>query len=403
MKNICVIGLGYIGLPTASILATKGYDVLGVDIDRKIIDTINKGSVHFLEPDLEILVQAGVKSNKLKASLKPDRADVYIICVPTPFKENHDPDLSHVEKATSSILPYIGKGSLVILESTSPVGTTENIVAEILKESGLKIGKELFIAYCPERVLPGHILKELVENDRVIGGIDKESALKAKELYSSFVNGRIYITNTKTAEMVKLVENSYRDVNIAFANEISMISEEMGIDIWELRELANKHPRVNILEPGPGVGGHCIAVDPWFIVSVAKKRAKIIKTAREVNEEKVEYVIDKIVESINKIKNKKRDEVVVGCMGLTYKPDIDDLRESPAVKIVKRLEKLNIAKLLLCDPNVKVNKYFNVADIDTVLEKSDILVILVSHREFYNIDREKLKEKILIDIKGVFR
>jgi len=403
MKKICVLGLGYIGLPTASILATKGYEVLGVDIDKKIIDVINKGNIHFIEPDLEILVQAGVKSNKLRASLKPAKANIFIICVPTPFKENHEPDLSHVENATSSILAFLEKGNLVILESTSPVGTTQGVVARILKESGLKIGEELFLAYCPERVLPGNILKELVENDRVIGGINKESSLKAEELYRSFVKGRIYLTDPKTAEMVKLVENSYRDVNIAFANEISMIADEMGVDIWELRELANKHPRVNILEPGPGVGGHCIAVDPWFIISVAKERAKIIRTAREVNEDKIEFIIGQVMKSLKEIKYKKKNGVIIGCLGLTYKPDIDDLRESPALKIVRKLEELNPGKILVCDPKVKGNKEFNMVNIDTILGKSDIIVVLVNHKEFYSIDKNRLNDKVIIDMKGVFR
>jgi len=290
MKKVCVMGLGYIGLPTASILATKGYDVVGVDVSEKVVEIINSGGIHIVEPDLDILVKSGVNSRKLKASLTPEEADIFFICVPTPFKEGYKPDLSYIEDATKAIAPFVRKGNLIVLESTSPVGTTDKVVAEILKETGLNIGEELFIAHAPERVLPGYILKETIENDRIIGGINEKSAEVCAAFYNTFVKGNIYTTNAKTAELAKLIENSYRDVNIAFANELSNICDDLGIDPWELIELANKHPRVNILSPGPGVGGHCLAVDPWFIVDTAPEKAQIIKLARLTNEARPDVV-----------------------------------------------------------------------------------------------------------------
>ncbi len=396
-KKICVMGLGYIGLPTASILSTKGYDVLGVDISQKIVDTINSGKIHIVEPDLDILVKSGVQSGHLKASLEPQNADIFFICVPTPFKENHLPDVSFVEEATKTIAPFVKKGNLVILESTSPVGTTENVVAKILKENGVDTD-EIFIAHAPERVLPGHILKETIENDRVIGGINKKSAEICRDFYKTFVKGDIFLTNARTAELSKLVENSYRDVNIAFANELAKISEELNINVWELIELANKHPRVNILTPGPGVGGHCLAVDPWFIVSSAPKTAKLIKLAREINESRPQDVVKKVIEKADKFK-----KAVVGCLGISYKPDIDDIRESPALEIVRMLRKNEELEVLIHDPYMEhQNLEFGNTDLNELLEKSDILVLLVNHKEYYSIDKSVLNEKIIVDTRGVF-
>ncbi len=400
MKKICVMGLGYIGLPTASILATKGYDVLGVDVSQNIVNTINKGKIHIVEPDLDILVKSAVNSGKLKASLTPEKADIFFICVPTPFKDNYKPDVSYIESATKTIIPYLEKGNLVILESTSPVGTTENIVGEILKETGFNIGEELFIAHAPERVLPGHILKETIENDRIIGGISEKSTKICENFYKTFVKGRIFTTDSKTAELAKLVENSYRDVNIAFANELDNICNKLDINVWELIKLANKHPRVNILSPGPGVGGHCLAVDPWFIVDAAPDEAKLIKTARITNEERPEVVIRKILQHADKFK-----KPVVAALGISYKPDIDDIRESPALEVVQRLSKQENIELLVHDPYIESHKHLNFStaeNLDTLIRKSDILVLLVHHKEYFDIDKKILNEKIIVDTRGIW-
>jgi UDP-N-acetyl-D-mannosaminuronic acid dehydrogenase len=402
-RKVCIIGLGYIGLPTAALLANKGYDVLGVDINENVIKHINRGKVHIEETDLHILVSAAAKSGKLTAKSSPEEADVFIISVPTPFESDQNkriiPDLSYVRAAVKSIAPFVKKGNLVILESTSPIGTTEDIVVKTLSQkTGLKLGKELFIAYSPERVLPGRILTELVMNDRVIGGIDESSAAEAKNFYSSFVEGNIYLTNARTAEFVKLVENAYRDVNIAFSNEISMIADQAGIDVWELIELANKHPRVNILKPGPGVGGHCIAVDPWFIISQFEDKAKLLKNAREVNDAKANFVLGKIVDLI-----KKKNLKSVACLGLAYKENIDDLRESPSLNIVKKLSSLKLAKIYACDPYVKEESVGGVKlyDLETAIAKSELIVLLVAHNEFIVLDVDKFKNKDVLDFKGM--
>lgn len=398
-QKICVLGLGYIGLPTASILATKGYQVLGVDISERIIKTINKGEIHIVEPDLDVLVKSAVNSGKLKASLKPEKADVFFICVPTPFKENHVPDISYVEAASRSIIPYLEKNNLVILESTSPPQTTLK-VAEIISQSGLKVGKDIFLAHAPERVLPGNILNEAINNDRIIGGFNPISAEVCKKFYETFVKGNIYLTNSTTAELSKLCENAYRDVNIAFANELSLICEDLEVNVWELIELANKHPRVKILNPGPGVGGHCIAVDPWFIVDASPKNSRLIKTAREINDHKPEYVIEKVIKAASKFK-----QPTIGCLGIAYKPNIDDLRESPSKEIAEKLIKLNIGKILVCEPNLKEDHHgeINLSSLNELIKKSDIIVALTSHKEFFEIDPEILKEKIVIDICGIWR
>jgi len=324
-QKIVVMGLGYIGLPTASMLATKGHQVLGVDVNAKAVDTINSGRIHIIEPDLDILVRSAVNSGNLKASLMPEEGDTFILAVPTPFMEVDGnpkaPDLSYVESATRAIVPFLRPGNLIILESTSPVGTTERIY-QIMVEMRPELDGQIQVAHCPERVLPGHILRELVDNDRIIGGLTKAANEQAKDLYKSFCNGDILLTDSKTAELSKLVENSFRDVNIAFANELSVICDHLGINVWETIALANRHPRVNILQPGPGVGGHCIAVDPWFIVSSAPKQARLIKMAREVNDAKPHWVIDKVKAKAERFKNP-----VIGCLGLTFKANIDDMRE----------------------------------------------------------------------------
>lgn len=397
-KKICVIGLGYIGLPTASLLGTKGYHVHGVDVSEKVVDTINKGGIHIVEPDLDILVKSAVQAGNLIASQQPTEADIFIIAVPTPFTDGKKPDLTYVEKATQSICSYVKPGNLVILESTSPVGTTDEVVARILAEHGHNVGTDVFVAHCPERVLPGRILVELVENDRVVGGINEASTQIAVAFYEEFVRGEVLATTAKTAEMVKLTENSFRDVNIAFANEISMIAEAEGINTWEVIALANRHPRVNILQPGPGVGGHCIAVDPWFIVHRSPEHARLIRTAREVNDHKPEWVMERVRNKAAKFKNP-----VIGCLGLAFKADVDDLRESPAMDIVRHLQKENIGQLLICEPNLKSHPEFNLMRAEDVVKEADIILVLVDHKPFRKITASDLKEKIVIDTRGIVR
>ena len=405
-KNIVVMGLGYIGLPTASLLATKGHQVLGVDVNPTAVETINKGQIHILEPGLDILVKSAVLSGNLCAALQPAEADVFILAVPTPFKEDHKPDISCIETATHTIAPYVREGNLIVLESTSPVGTTER-VRDILRDerpdlfagSGPKHTSTIFLAHCPERVLPGQILNELVTNDRIIGGIDLPSREKAAEFYRSFVSGKVLVTDARTAEMAKLTENSFRDVNIAFANELSLICDRLGINVWELIELANRHPRVDILQPGPGVGGHCIAVDPWFIVDSAPEEARLIRTARNVNDDKPKWVLDKVLAKAARFK-----DPVIGCLGLAFKANIDDLRESPALDIVRALQAANVGRVLACDPNI--NGGFDeipLAPLDQVVKTADMLLVLVDHEEFFQIDKELLKEKVVIDTRGVWR
>lgn len=403
------MGLGYIGLPTASMLATKGHQVLGVDINPTAVHTINEGRIHIVEPDLDLLVKSAVHSGNLRASLEPEQADVFILAVPTPFKkkdgeETKIPDISYVEAATRAVVPFLERGNLIILESTSPVGTTERI-GQIIREmrpdlfESSRDGSPVFIAHCPERVLPGHILRELVDNDRIIGGIDKPSAEKARELYKSFCNGQIVLTDSKTAEMAKLVENSFRDVNIAFANELSLVCDKLGINVWELISLANRHPRVNILNPGPGVGGHCIAVDPWFIVAAAPEQTKLIRTAREVNDYKPHWVIERVKARAGRFKNP-----VIGCLGLAFKANIDDLRESPALEITREIVASGIGQVMACEPNVNGDFLeFPLYDLNEVVRQADILVVLVDHEEFKEVDRELLKEKVVIDTRGIWK
>ena len=397
-RTICVIGLGYIGLPTASLLGTRDFHVHGVDVSEHVVNTINEGNIHIVEPELDFMVRCAVNAGNLKAGIMPVEADIFIIAVPTPIKDNHEPDLSYVESATKLISPYVKPGNLVILESTSPVGTTDEVVAKILSDDGHDTDKEVFVAHCPERVLPGRILIELVENDRIVGGINPLATEKAVEFYKTFVRGEVLSTDSRTAEMAKLTENSSRDVSIAFANELSLICDQEGINVWELISLANRHPRVNILNPGPGVGGHCIAVDPWFIVARSPQYAKLIKTARQVNDSKPQWVINKV-----KSKAEKFENPVIGCLGLAFKADVDDLRESPAVNIVKRLIKDNVGEILICEPNLKSHKEFDLLPCEEVIRRSDIILLLVDHKEFKGLKIIELNEKILIDTRGIIQ
>ncbi len=381
--KICISGLGYIGLPTAALLANCGYQVHGVDVVPHVVDTINRGEIHIIEPDLDAFVRSAVHSGHLKASLQPAESDVFMIAVPTPFREDHSPDISYVLSAGRAIAPFLKAGNLVILESTSPVGTTEKLCQE-LKEQGVDVDS-MFFAYCPERVLPGHVMKELIENDRIVGGINPESTAKVAAFYKTFVKGGVLETNARTAEMCKLTENASRDAGIAFANELSMICDELNIDVWELIRLANKHPRVNILRPGTGVGGHCIAVDPWFIVSQSPDKARIIRTAREVNNYKTHWVVEKIKNACLKFRLEQGREPVLACLGLAFKPDIDDLRESPAVEVVADLLKEGI-NCLVVEPNVESHKQFQLTELQDSLNRADLVAVLVGHSAFRNLE-----------------
>lgn len=392
-KKICVMGLGYIGLPTAALLASRGYFIHGVDVIQRVVDTINDGEIHIVEPDLDVFVREAVTSGKLKCDTKPAKSDVFIIAVPTPFKDDHVPDISYVEAATQSIAPYVEDGNLVILESTSPVGTTDRI-RDILEENGVDTNK-ISIAHCPERVLPGHIMKELIENDRIVGGLTKRATKSAAEFYREFVEGEVLETNAKTAEMTKLAENSYRDTNIAFANELSLLGDKYGIDAWEVVNLANRHPRVNILQPGVGVGGHCISVDPWFLISGNEEITPHMRAARAVNLRKTEWVVSAIKEAAKNYQKDFDKKPKIAAMGLAYKPNIDDLRESPALYITKTLiaEGYN---MLPVEPNLTEYKAFELISHEDAVKEADIVVFLVAHDEFKN-----LEPKNYIDFCGI--
>ena len=395
--DVVMIGLGYIGLPTAALIASKKINVLGVDINENVVETINKGKIHIVEPDLDLAVANAVNHGFLKASIVPKEANTYIIVVPTPFKKGNVPDISYIEAATLSITPLLKKGDLYIIESTSPIGTTEKMMNYIFSERP-ELKDKIFFAYCPERVLPGNVMYELVNNDRVIGGINNESTQKAIEFYSKFVSGELHVSNSRTAEMCKLVENSSRDVQIAFANELSMICDKAEINVRDLIKLANKHPRVNILQPACGVGGHCIAVDPYFIVSDFPDESKIISKAREVNNFKPEWCVEKIKNAQLAFKLKNKAEPTIAILGLAFKPNIDDLRESPALYIAKEIYKES-KKCMIVEPNICDHDFFVLTDLKNAIDLSDIIVVLVKHDEFKSLIVNETK--ILIDFCGI--
>jgi len=408
-NKISVVGLGYIGLPTAAILASRGIEVIGIDVDQHAVDTINRGEIHIVEPDLDAIVHAVVTTEKLRATTVPEKADAFLIAVPTPFIGDHEPDISYIKAAADSIAPLLDKGNLVVLESTSPVGTTDQISRWLstlrpdLKFPHQNAEKaDIQIAYCPERVLPGHIIKELTQNDRVIGGMTHLCAKRAENLYKLFVEGKCIITTSNTAEMCKLTENAFRDVNIAFANELSLICEKLKINVWELISLANLHPRVNILQPGPGVGGHCIAVDPWFIVNSAPSESNLIRAAREINDGKPKYIINQVIQYSENI-----DTPRIAFFGMTFKPNIDDFRESPSLEIVQAVSnKLIDVEILVVEPyainldmlNNSTNT--NLVELDEAIEKANILVMLVDHDIFHEVSSEKFIGKKIIDSRG---
>ncbi len=409
-NRICVIGMGYIGLPTSAVFAENGVDVLGVDVNAAAVESINAGQPHISEPDLDVLLRKVVAAKKLRAALAPEPADAFILAVPTPFKGDHEPDISFIEAACRSIAPVLAPRNLVILESTSPVGTTE-LISEWLAAARPDLtfphqngeSSDIRIAHCPERVLPGQILREVVENDRVIGGLTRKCGQAAATLYKVFVKGECHLTTARTAELAKLTENAYRDVNIAFANELSLICDSLKINVWDMIRVANMHPRVNILSPGPGVGGHCIAVDPWFIVAADQKNSRLIRAAREVNNLKPHFIVGKVKAAAAKLK-----EPIIACLGLSYKSNVDDMRESPAIEIVEQLAKDKVGKLLLIEPHIdtppKQLKALGLElwDFDRAIQHADILLLLVDHRAFLQVDREALKGKIIIDTRGVW-
>ena len=416
-ETISVIGLGYIGLPTAAVFASKGKKVVGVDINARAVETINRGAIHIVEPDLDEVVHAAVTRGDLRATTQPEPADAFLIAVPTPFKDEYQPDLRFVKAAAESIAPVLKKGDLVILESTSPVGSTEQM-AEWLAAArpDLRFPQhgetpDIFVAYCPERVLPGKVMVELINNDRVIGGMTPACSARASDLYRLFLKGECVETNARTAEMCKLTENSFRDVNIAFANELSLICADQGINVWELIALANRHPRVNILQPGPGVGGHCIAVDPWFIVAQNPELARLIRTAREVNDAKPQWVLDQVKTALADCltqTGKRASEVTIACFGLAFKPDIDDLRESPAVGVTQKIAEWHSGKTWVVEPHIEqlADSLADNAELvpcEQALAQADILVMLVDHRAFRAINAADVQQNWIVDTKGVWR
>lgn len=399
--EVVTIGLGYIGLPTSALIASHETNVLGVDINQKIVDTINQGKIHIIEPDLDEIVSKVVSDGFFRASTKASSADVYLIVVPTPFKGNHEPDVSFIEAATKGIIPLLKKGDLYIIESTSPLGTTEKM-QKLIFASRPELEGTIHIAYCPERVLPGNVMHELIENDRVIGGIDEAATQKAISFYSKYVKGQLHGTNARTAEMCKLVENSSRDVKIAFANELSLICDKADVNVWELINLANKHPRVNILQPGCGVGGHCIAVDPYFIVSDYPLESKMIGTAREVNNYKSFWCAEKIQNEKLQFELKNGRKPKTALMGLAFKPNIDDLRESPAKYIAQKvLQNSNNEEHFIVEPNIESHSVYKLTEYKEAVNKADIVVFLVAHREFLGLEIKE--EKIIMDFSGVYK
>ncbi|MEG3163605.1 UDP-N-acetyl-D-mannosamine dehydrogenase [Sphingomonas sp. PB2P19] len=411
--KVCIVGLGYIGLPTAAVIAGRGIQVVGLDVSQVAVDAVNAGRPHIVEPGLPELVADVVQKGHLRATVTPEPADVFVVAVPTPFTEDRQPDLKYISSAIRTIAPLVEPGNLIILESTSPVGATEQMarwLAEVRPDLKLPLGEaagqaEVRIAHCPERVLPGKIIRELVENDRVIGGLSPACSETARDFYRSFVEGECIVTDARTAEMCKLAENSFRDVNIAYANEMSVICDRLGIDVWELIALANRHPRVNILSPGPGVGGHCIAVDPWFIVASAPDQARLIRTARNVNDDKEQWVIDRVADRLAG-KDAAGGRATVACYGLAFKPDIDDLRESPAVAITRRLSEMFGDRVIAVEPNIDEMPAqlaaVRLVDLETALDTADLHVLLVDHQPFRALARERLADLDIIDTRGAW-
>jgi len=399
--KVVTIGLGYIGLPTSALIASKSIPVHGVDINEDVVETINQGKIHIVEPDLDTVVQLAVEKGFLKASTIPVEGDIYLIVVPTPFKGNHEPDISYVEAATRSVLPLLKSGDLYIIESTSPIGTTEQM-AELIFDERPELKDRIYISYCPERVLPGNVMFELVNNDRVIGGINEASTDAAVSFYSKIVQGELHRTNARTAEMCKLVENSSRDVQIAFANELSLICDKANIDVWELINLANKHPRVNILQPGSGVGGHCIAVDPYFIVSDYPNESKMIKLARDLNNYKSKWCVEKVLKQKLLFEKDNGYSPIIALLGLTFKPNIDDLRESPAELIVDNLMKGSLsANYRIAEPNIDYHSRYDLVSYIEAIQESHIIVILVAHKEFQELKISKTKD--VLDFCGTLK
>ncbi|MCD0501720.1 UDP-N-acetyl-D-mannosamine dehydrogenase [Bordetella petrii] len=412
--TLSVIGLGYIGLPTAAMLASRQVKVIGVDINQHAVDTINRGAIHIVEPGLERIVQSVVKEGYLRATIKPEPADAFLIAVPTPFKGDYEPDLSYIQAATEAIAPVLKPGNVVILESTSPVGTTEQMVqwlSELRPDLKLPLqgstDSDIYVAYCPERVLPGQVVRELVENDRIVGGINAISAEKAKEVYRIFVQGELLETNARTAEMSKLTENAFRDVNIAFANELSLICDKLQINVWELIQLANHHPRVNILQPGAGVGGHCIAVDPWFIVNKTPEQARLTRTAREVNDGKPHWVVAQIQAAVSQVEAHGVDpeQIKVALLGLAFKPNIDDLRESPALHIAQEISEKVSAKIMYVEPHVDALpsslKRGNLVSLEQALAEAHVVAVLVKHDPFIEVGLGTREDQLIVDVVGL--
>jgi UDP-N-acetyl-D-mannosaminuronic acid dehydrogenase len=410
-ERICVVGLGYIGLPTAATFASRGLEVVGADINPSVVSKINAGQAQFSEPELDMLLSAAVTTGKLRATGTPEAADAFIIAVPTPLDSHNRAEMHYVDTAVDSIAPVLQRGNLVILESTSPVGTTARIAERLaalrpdlrFPTNGRRGPIDVHLAHCPERILPGQMVRELVENDRIIGGLTDDCALRARGLYERFVRGECIVTDAATAELVKLAENAYRDVNIAFANEMSVICDQLQLNVWNVIELANRHPRVEILRPGPGVGGHCISVDPWFIVEAAPQNAKLIKAARQVNGTKPDFVVKKVVAHADRFKSP-----IIACLGLAYKPDVDDLRESPALHIVAELARLRVGSLLVSEPQLEelpdeLRNFENLqfSEPVTAVRQADIIVILVSHTKFRRIPRDEFLNRIVIDTTGL--
>ena len=411
IKTVCVVGLGYIGLPTAATLASRGIEVVGVDINPRVVEAVNAGQTYFSEPDLDMLLRAATTLGKLRATAQPEPADAFVITVPTPFNADRSPNLDYIDAAGDAIAPALVSGNVVILESTSPVGTTERLVCQLGRlRPDLSFPSQrhpepldVHVAHCPERVLPGRMVRELIENDRIIGGMTEACAEHAEALYRIFLQGKLFRTDAPTAELVKLAENAFRDVNIAFANELSLICDQLGLNVWRVIELANRHPRVGILQPGPGVGGHCIAVDPWFIVASAPEHTRLIRTAREVNDAKPKFVVAQIRERAERFKRP-----VIACLGLTYKPDVDDLRGSPAIEIATELARAGREQILIADPNLtalpaELAALSNVSLCDTLeaVRRADIVALLVAHSRFRKIPREDLLGRVVIDVTGL--